>query len=90
MKTMEVNQLLDLFDCKTAAPARPAVDTTAADAAAAAVATGAAPPVGGSAASKAGGGGGGLKDVLANLEALWDESQYAEEFNLSSFLKGLK
>ncbi len=33
---------------------------------------------------------GGMKAVLDNLTELWDESQYNEEYSLSSFLKGLK
>ncbi|CAI7860003.1 unnamed protein product [Closterium sp. NIES-54] len=39
------------------------------------------------AAVAAAGGGKGLKAVLTGLEDLWDESQYAEEYNLDNFLK---
>lgn len=35
-------------------------------------------------------GGGVPKSVLANLDELWDESQYAEEYNIDSFLSTLK
>lgn len=30
------------------------------------------------------------KAIMANLDELWDESQYAEEYNIDSFLKTLK
>jgi len=32
---------------------------------------------------------GGIKAVLENLEELWDDSQYEEEYNLTSFLESL-
>jgi len=35
------------------------------------------------------GSGGGLKAMLASLDELWEESAYAEEYNLDSFLKSL-
>lgn len=31
----------------------------------------------------------GLKAILGGLEELWDQSQYAEEYNLSQFLAKL-
>ena len=37
-----------------------------------------------------GGGGKGLKAVLNNLEELWDDAQYKEEYNLDSFLARMK
>lgn len=30
------------------------------------------------------------KAVLENLENLWDDKQYEEEYNLDSFIQGLK
>jgi len=33
---------------------------------------------------------GGLKSVLEGLEEMWDDSQYAEEFSLDTFVKKLK
>jgi TATA-binding protein-associated factor len=33
---------------------------------------------------------GGLKSVLEGLEEMWDDSQYAEEFSLDSFVKKLR
>jgi len=32
----------------------------------------------------------GLKSMLANLDELWDESAYDEEYNLDNFLETLK
>ena len=38
----------------------------------------------------AGRNGGGLKSVLDGLEEMWDDSQYAEEFSLETFVKKLQ
>jgi len=35
-------------------------------------------------------GGGSMKSVLDNLPALWDDAQYAEEFDMTQFIEGLK
>lgn len=32
----------------------------------------------------------GVKSVLENLEELWDEKQYEDEYDLSSFISSLK
>lgn len=32
----------------------------------------------------------GLKSMLAGLDALWDEQQYAEEFSIANFANQLK
>merc|ERR1712126_328598 len=34
--------------------------------------------------------GNGIKTVLENLPELWDEQQYAEEYNMDNFIKNLK
>lgn len=34
--------------------------------------------------------GGSMKSVLENLPELWDDTQYAEEFDMSQFIEGLK
>ena len=34
-------------------------------------------------------GGGGLKKVMENLPELWDDKQYADEYDLSGFMKSL-
>ena len=39
--------------------------------------------------SKGGDGGGGLKKVIENLPELWDDKQYADEYDLSGFMKSL-
>lgn len=31
-----------------------------------------------------------MKSMLENLPELWDDSQYAEEFDMSQFIEGLK
>lgn len=33
---------------------------------------------------------GSMKSVLENLPELWDDSQYAEEFDMTQFIEGLK
>lgn len=33
---------------------------------------------------------GGMKGVLENLPELWDDNQYAEEFDMTQFIEGLK
>lgn len=33
---------------------------------------------------------GGMKSVLENLPELWDDNQYAEEFDMTQFIEGLK
>lgn len=33
---------------------------------------------------------GGMKGVLENLPELWDDSQYAEEFDMTQFIEGMK
>lgn len=34
--------------------------------------------------------GGGLKKVLESLPELWDDQQYADEYDLSGFIKSLE
>lgn len=34
--------------------------------------------------------GGSVKSVLENLPELWDDNQYAEEFDMNQFIEGLK
>ncbi|GJP49304.1 hypothetical protein CLOM_g8529 [Closterium sp. NIES-68] len=72
LKSMDTSQLLDLFNAGP--PAAGAAAKRSADASS-------------DAAVAAAGGGKGLKAVLTGLEDLWDESQYAEEYNLDNFLK---
>eukprot|EP00475_Leptophrys_vorax_P022685 TRINITY_DN30901_c0_g2_i1.p3 TRINITY_DN30901_c0_g2~~TRINITY_DN30901_c0_g2_i1.p3 ORF type:complete len:112 (-),score=14.92 TRINITY_DN30901_c0_g2_i1:119-454(-) len=80
LKAMDTSQLLDLFN--VGPPKAGAAGTAGAAGAQAADAAG----VAGAAAA----GGRGLKAVLSGLEELWDESQYAEEYNLDAFLKRVK
>ncbi|CAI7916135.1 unnamed protein product [Closterium sp. NIES-54] len=72
LKSMDTSQLLDLFNAGP--PAASAGAKKPADSSS-------------DAAVAAAGGGKGLKAVLTGLEDLWDESQYAEEYNLDNFLK---
>lgn len=76
MKTMNTDQLLDLFT-----PAQPGKKTNTAitknsDAAF-------------EGEAKSAGVGKGLKAILGGLEELWDQSQYTDEYNLSQFLAKL-
>ncbi|CAI6000430.1 unnamed protein product [Closterium sp. NIES-65] len=73
LKSMDTSQLLDLFNAGPPAASAGAKQKPADSSSDAAVA--------------AAGGGKGLKAVLTGLEDLWDESQYAEEYNLDNFLK---
>ncbi|KAF9615352.1 hypothetical protein IFM89_023003 [Coptis chinensis] len=75
MKTMNTDQLLDLFTSaqtgnKGAAPSKN-------------------PEVKIDGETKVVGGGRGLKAVLGGLEELWDQSQYTEEYDLNQFLAKL-
>mmetsp|Transcript_11790 Transcript_11790/g.47593 ORF Transcript_11790/g.47593 Transcript_11790/m.47593 type:complete len:566 (-) Transcript_11790:190-1887(-) len=73
INTMDTNQLLDLFNYSDA-PAQKAAGGE-----------GAVDELGNVKTKKATG----LKAVMADLEELWDESQYEEEYNLSAFLETL-
>lgn len=74
MKTMNTDQLLDLFASAETARKGPSVsknsDKSVGD-------------------MKLVGSGKGLKAILGGLEELWDQSQYTEEYNLSQFLAKL-
>lgn len=74
LSSMDTGQLLELFTAEKGAK----VAAAGADGAAAAGA-------GGAAAAPAAG----MKALLAGLEELWDDSQYAEEFALDSFVSKL-
>eukprot|EP00192_Tetraselmis_astigmatica_P001352 CAMPEP_0117692082 /NCGR_PEP_ID=MMETSP0804-20121206/26113_1 /TAXON_ID=1074897 /ORGANISM="Tetraselmis astigmatica, Strain CCMP880" /LENGTH=1797 /DNA_ID=CAMNT_0005505457 /DNA_START=126 /DNA_END=5519 /DNA_ORIENTATION=+ len=81
LKNMDTAQLLDLFT-----PSKKAAGKAGAAASAAASAAAAAASEAGMNSAAAAGGGKGLKAMLAGLEELWDESQYAEEFSLEGFI----
>ncbi|KAL1212506.1 TATA-binding protein-associated factor BTAF1 [Cardamine amara subsp. amara] len=72
MKTMNTDQLLDLFA---------SAETS--------IKGGASSKKGSEDNDHATGTGKGLKAILGNLEELWDQSQYTEEYNLSQFLAKL-
>ncbi|XP_068640422.1 TATA-binding protein-associated factor BTAF1-like isoform X2 [Aristolochia californica] len=75
MKTMNTDQLLDLFTSAQSGSKGP-IRTTSSNATLNEV-------------PKSMGGGKGLKTILNGLEELWDQSQYTEEYNLSQFLAKL-
>ncbi|CAH8382756.1 unnamed protein product [Eruca vesicaria subsp. sativa] len=72
MKTMNTDQLLDLFA---------SAETSKKG--------GASTKKGSEDNDQAAGTGKGMKAILGNLEELWDQSQYTEEYNLSQFLAKL-
>jgi len=78
LQSMNTSELLDLFKVEDSATARSASDPEAAKEEAAA------------AAALNSHGGKGLKNAMAGLEELWDESQYTEEYDLSAFVQSLK
>jgi TATA-binding protein-associated factor len=84
LQSMDLSQLLDLFNYSAApaAPAAPAQQPAELDQ------FGALPEMPGKQKKKKKKTG--LQAVLAELDELWDESQYAEEFNLDNFLRSLK
>eukprot|EP00882_Tetradesmus_deserticola_P011687 GHRQ01012365.1.p4 GENE.GHRQ01012365.1~~GHRQ01012365.1.p4 ORF type:complete len:155 (+),score=91.60 GHRQ01012365.1:689-1153(+) len=93
MSAMDTGQLLDLFGTPAAAAEqqeRAAARAAGADDAAAAAAAG----VGGGAAAAAGGAGAkkkqsALQAMVDGMGELWDEAQYADEFNIKSFMQKL-
>lgn len=44
---------------------------------------------GGAGASGGGGGGRGIKSMLEDLENLWDENQYGDEYDVDAFVRSL-
>ncbi|KAK9823112.1 hypothetical protein WJX72_000353 [[Myrmecia] bisecta] len=87
LATMDAGKLLDLFSLKEGEKGgqRGAGGQNGAAAAAGGASAAAGAPGGGGKAGQ-----GGMKAVLENLEELWDESQYAEEFSLDGFMSKLK
>jgi TATA-binding protein-associated factor len=84
---METDQLLDLFNVSSAETAGEVAPLAAADAAngtAATVSENDAVDATGEVRVK------GKRDLLDDMQALWDESQYREEYDLESFLKSMK
>ncbi|XP_010255080.1 PREDICTED: TATA-binding protein-associated factor BTAF1 isoform X2 [Nelumbo nucifera] len=75
LKTMNTDQLLDLFT-----PAQASRKGSAVSKSSDGNFDGDSKPIGG---------GKGLKAILGGLEELWDQSQYAEEYNLNQFLAKL-
>ncbi|KAK8964573.1 putative chromatin-remodeling complex ATPase chain [Platanthera guangdongensis] len=73
MKTMNTDQLLDLFTPASSAGKVPG-------------ASGGSDGGGAGEESSRGSGKKGLKAILSGLEELWDQSQYADEYNLAHFL----
>lgn len=74
LKTMNTDQLLDLFTTADSKKGAPSSKPTAENS---------------DGVSKLPGTGKGLKAILGGLEELWDQSQYTEEYNLSQFLAKL-
>ncbi|KAH0928574.1 LOW QUALITY PROTEIN: hypothetical protein HID58_014301, partial [Brassica napus] len=72
MKTMNTDQLLDLFaSAETSKKGGASLKKGSED------------------NGQTAGTGKGIKSILGNLEELWDQSQYTEEYNLSHFLAKL-
>ena len=89
LRTMDTDRLLDLFNVSQDTPAARLKQSAAAAAAAdamesdAAATAGAAAQDEGARKRKRGG-------VLADLQEMWDQSQYDEEYNMDAFLSSLK